>query len=164
MKKYLFGIMAFLVSTMLVQAAENTDELAKKTAGDFLDAFKSNKIEAAMKIASTPFYLKNRDLIKDKAELEKHFSEEFKKNAGKVNDLTHSVKEIHSFENIKEKINEDKEKIDEVLKDGDRVVLLEVKIGDKEMTVAIAVALRQGKASVWSKQGFREVEITPLLQ
>ena len=32
--------------------------------------------------------------------------------------------------------------------DGDRVVLLEVKIGDKEMTVAIAVALRQGKASV----------------
>jgi hypothetical protein len=30
MKKYLFGIMAFLVSTMLVQAAENTDELAKK--------------------------------------------------------------------------------------------------------------------------------------
>ena len=106
------------------------------------------KIEAAMKIASTPFYIKNRDLIKDKAELEKHFSEEFKKNAGKVDDLTHSVKEIHSFENIKEKINEDKEKIDEVLKDGDRVVLLEVKIGDKEMTVAIAVALRQGKASV----------------
>ena len=148
MKKYLFGIMAFLVSTLLVQAAESADELAKKTAGDFLDAFKSNKIEAAMKIASTPFYLKNRDLIKDKAELEKHFSEEFKKNAGKVNDLTHSVKEIHAFENIKEKINEDKEKINEVLKDGDRVVLLEVKIGDKEMTVAIAVALRQGKASV----------------
>jgi hypothetical protein len=28
------------------------------------------------------------------------------------------------------------------------VVLLEVKIGDKEMTVAIAVALRQGKAAV----------------
>ena len=42
------------------------------------------------------------------------FSEEFKKNAGKVNDLTHSVKEIHAFENIKEKINEDKEKINEV--------------------------------------------------
>ena len=106
MKKYLFGVMVFLVSTMLVQAAESADELAKKTAGDFLDAFKSNKIEAAMKIASTPFYLKNRDLIKDKAELEKHFTEEFKKNAGKVDDLTHSVKEIHAFENIKEKINE----------------------------------------------------------
>ncbi len=73
MKKYLFGVLAFLVSTMLVQAAESADELAKKTAGDFLDAFKSNKIEAAMKIASTPFYIKNRDLIKDKAELEKHF-------------------------------------------------------------------------------------------
>ena len=110
MKKLLFGIMAFLVSTLLVQAAESADELAKKTAGDFLDAFKSNKIETAMKIAGTPFYIKNRDLIKDKAELAKHFSEEFKKNAGKVNDLTHSVKEIHSFENIKEKINEDKEK------------------------------------------------------
>ena len=129
MKKLLFGVMAFLVSTVLIQAAESADELAKKTAGDFLDAFKSNKVE-------------------DKAELEKHFSEEFKKNVGKVDDLTHSFKEIHSFENIKEKINEDKEKIDEVLKDGDRVVLLEVKIGDKEMTVAIAVALRQGKASV----------------
>ncbi|MEI6685253.1 MAG: hypothetical protein WCN64_03875, partial [Planctomycetota bacterium] len=71
MKKYLFGVMAFLVSTVLLQAAESADELAKKTAGDFLDAFKSNKVEAAMKITSIPFYLKNRDLIKDKAELEK---------------------------------------------------------------------------------------------
>lgn len=148
MKKYLFGAMVFLVSTMLAQGAESADELAKKLAGDFLDAFKSNKPEAAMKIASTPFYLKNRELIKDKAELGKHFAEEFKKNAGKVNDLTYSVKEIHSFENIKEQVAEDKEKVNEVLKDGDRVVLLEVKIGDKEMTVAIAVALRQGKASV----------------
>jgi molybdopterin converting factor small subunit len=148
MKKFLFGAIAFLFLIMPVQAAESADDLAKKTAGEFLDAFKSNKIEAAMKIAGTPFYLKNRDLIKDKAELEKHFAEEFKKNAGKVNDLSHSVKEIHSFESIKDQINEDKEKINEVLKDGDRVVLLEVKIGEKEMKVAIAVALRQGKASV----------------
>lgn len=147
MKKHLFGTMVLLVSTLMVQA-ESADELAKKTAGDFLEAFKSNKIEVAMKIAGTPFYLKNRDLIKDKVELEKHFTEEFKKNAGKVNDLTHSVKEIHAFENIKEQVTEDKEKVNEVLKDGDRVVLLEVKIGDKEMTIAIAVALRQGKASV----------------
>jgi len=148
MKKFIFSAIALLVSTMLAHAVESVDELAKKTAGDFLEAFKSNKTEAAIKLAGTPFYVKNRDLIKDKAELEKHLNEEFKKNAGKVNDLTHSVKEILAFENIKEKVTEDKEKINEVLKDGDRVVLMEVKIGDKEMTVAVAVALRQGKAFV----------------
>lgn len=148
MKNFMFVIMAFLVSTTLVHAVESADELAKKTAGDFLEAFKANKPEAAMKIAGTPFYLKNRDIIKDKVDLENYFTEEFKKNAGKTNGLTHSVKEIHSFENIKEQVTEDKEKINEILKDGDRVVLLEVKIGDKEMMVAVAVAVRQGKASV----------------
>ena len=148
MKKLLFGTMAFLILTMLAQADDSANQLAKKTAGEFLDAFKSNRIEAAMKIAGTPFYLKNRDLIKDKAELEKHFTEEFKKNVGKVNDLTHSVKEIHAFENIKGQITEDKEKINEVLKDGDRVVLFEVKIGGNEITVVIALAVRQGKAFV----------------
>ena len=58
MKNFMFVIMAFLVSTTLVHAVESADELAKKTAGDFLEAFKANKPEAAMKIAGTPFYLK----------------------------------------------------------------------------------------------------------
>lgn len=148
MKKFLLSTIVFLISTLLAYAVESADELAKKVAGDFLEAFKSNKSEVAIKLSGTPFYVKNRDLIKNKAELEKHFNEEFKKNAGKVNDLTHSVKEIHAFEDIKEKVTEDKEKINEVLKDGDRVVLMEVKIGDKEMTVAIAVSLCQGKPFV----------------
>ena len=102
MKKLLFGVIAFLVLSVLVQAAESADELAKKTAGDFLEAFKSNKIEAAMKIASTPFYIKNRDLIKDKAELEKHFDEEFKKNAKAIFEAAVAVRVEEEVKTLEE--------------------------------------------------------------
>ena len=147
MKKLIFGAMALLLFTTMVKA-EDVDELAKKAVVDFLEAFKSNNPESAIKITGTPFYLKNQDLIKDKADLGKYISEEFKKNAGKVNDLAYSFNEIHAYENIKDQVTEDKEKINEVLKNGDRAVLMEVKIGNKESTVAFAVALRQGKALV----------------
>jgi hypothetical protein len=130
------------------QALENADEMARNVTVEFLKAFKENNTDAAMKISSVPFYVKNADLFKERADLEKHLREEFQKNAGKLSGLTHEFKDVHSFESIKDQISEDKEKVFQVLKDGDRVPVVQVKVGDKTMDVAFAVAIRQGKAMV----------------
>jgi len=108
MKKILvFALFAFATNGF-VHALENADEMARNVTVEFLKAFKENNTDAAMKISSVPFYVKNADLFKERADLEKHLREEFQKNAGKLTGLTHEFKDVHSFESIKDQISEDK--------------------------------------------------------
>ncbi len=137
----------FAINT-LAFGADTNDDLAKKSALDFITAFKTNNIDAAMKVVSLPFFVKNQELFIDKNNLEKYLSTEFKKNNGKVDKLQVKVKESHLFEALKEQITEDKEKVFQVLKDGDKVVILDISIEDKAIEVAIGVAIRNGKSSV----------------
>lgn len=148
MKKFLAALLGAWTLVGALHAFEDNDDKARKVMTEFLEVLKTGTVADLMKVSAVPFYVKNHDLIRDRAELEKHFQVEVLKTPGKLNGLKYEVKNVHAFENIKDQISNDKEKITEVLKDGDRVLVVEVKVGEKTVEIAIGVAFRNGKAAV----------------
>ncbi|MSR31309.1 MAG: hypothetical protein EXR99_07380 [Gemmataceae bacterium] len=129
-----------------VRADEKSEKLAREAVEKIFKALKAEDIDGVMKAVSFPYY-DGKELIRDSAEFKKKISNFFE-NAD-FTTLTFEIKEIHEFAKIKDQIkDEDKEKVNEILKDGDMVVMTSFEKDGKASKIGWGVAIRDGKAKI----------------
>lgn len=128
---------------LLAQAQDKGDVQAREAVEKFMKAIKAEDLDALMKVCDVPFFQDGQKIIKDRDELKKEFAKVFQDKD--LTQLSFEIKEVHLFDKIGAKLNEkDRELLKEVIGKEDRVVLVDVKVGDRGDKAAIMVRAKDG--------------------
>lgn len=132
--------------------ADKADTLAREIVDRFMKAMKAEDVKAVLQVVDVPFFLEGQKNIADRDELRKVFADIF---ADKdLTTFTFQIKDIYSFEKIREKLLEkDRGLLKDVLDKNDRIVHVEVTAKERKDGFALMVRIREGKAMV---VGFRD--------
>ena len=101
-----------------------------------------------MKVSGVPFVMNDRGKIDAEQNLRTEFARLFdRSDMGKVG---FKVKAVGTLDEVKDGLGEAKhaDKLKAIVKDGDRVVLVDADFGKRPETMAFSVSLRDGEAYV----------------
>jgi ketosteroid isomerase-like protein len=128
--------------------SDRADARAKGAVENYLKAFRAEDVDAVMQVSGVPFVMNDRGKVDAEAHLRKEFARLFDRSD--MSNLAFEVKAVGTLAEVKAKLGEKKhaEKLKAVLKDGDRVVLVDADFGMRKETMAFAVATHDGKALV----------------
>jgi hypothetical protein len=121
---------------------------AKESVEAYLKAFKVEDVDAVMKVSGVPFVMNDRGKVETEKGLRQEFTRLFDRSD--MSKLKYEVKAVGTLDEVKAKLGEKKheEKLRALLKDGDRVVLVDADLGKRKETMSFAVSVREGKALV----------------
>jgi hypothetical protein len=131
-----------------LSAADKNEERARAAAGLFLKAVKAKDIDAAMRVAATPFAYRSGDklvVIKDQDALKKWLKEKLEE-IKDTEQLPTEVKSVYTFAEIKGKIRdaEQQKTIGEILgKDGFAAVF-----SADDKVIPILIRVKDGEAKI----------------
>ncbi len=141
----LVSIFALCGTTVL--RADDKDDIAKKGLTQFIDAMKSEDIEAVMKTVDVPWFHDGKKVIREKDELkqvlEKVFANEDASN------VKFEIKKVTTFGAEKDKLGEkDRELLAEVARDDDRIFVLAIENNGESEKIAFLVRVGDKGAKV----------------
>jgi hypothetical protein len=146
----LCAVLGMLLSTTVAFGEDDSTQRAKKTAEQFVQALKAEDLAATLKLAKTPFLVRYKTL-KSTEHFQTDFAEFFDdKELGETEWKTVAAGKL---DEVKDKLDEKQHYADlnAILKENDRVVLIEVRFGknlEKTDLMAFAVAVESTKTKV----------------
>jgi hypothetical protein len=148
---FLLAAMLGLSTSSPMSADDRPDKAgtqSKEAVEAYLKAFKAEDVDAVMKVSGVPFVMNDRGKVETEKALRQEFTRLFDRSD--MSKLAFEVKAVGTLDAVKAKLGEKKheEKLRAILKDGDRVVLVDADFGKRKETMSFAVAVRDSKALV----------------
>jgi uncharacterized protein YqgV (UPF0045/DUF77 family) len=128
--------------------ADEANAQAREAVEVYLKAFKSEDVDALIKVCGLPFVMNDRGQVGAEADLRKEFTRIFDRLD--MSKLKYELKAVGTLAEVKGKLGEKKheEKLKAILKEGDRVVLADGDFDKRKETMSFAVSVRDGKVRV----------------